>query len=120
MNSQVVFGASDLASVVDKTRALAGLAGVEMETESNNTGDSLRLNMDFDEPVCMLPDQYEWVASPADGVARVPLERVSAESGEYGQYPEGSWIRSPHLSEHFPRVEEETLILVKVGHLPQA
>ncbi len=36
---------------------------------------------------------------------------------EFGRYPAGSWIRSPHLSEHFPRVEEETLILVKVGHL---
>ena len=36
---------------------------------------------------------------------------------EFGQYPAGSWIRSPHLSEHFPRVEEETLIMVKVGHL---
>jgi len=38
---------------------------------------------------------------------------------EYGNYPAGSWVRSPHLSEHSPRVEEETLILVKVGHLPQ-
>ena len=36
---------------------------------------------------------------------------------EFGEYPAGSWIRSPHLSKHFPRVEEETLILVKVGHL---
>ena len=36
---------------------------------------------------------------------------------EYGEYPKGSWIRSPHMSKHFPRVEEETLILVKVGHL---
>lgn len=36
---------------------------------------------------------------------------------EYGEYPQGSWIRSPHMSKHFPRVEEETLILVKVGHL---
>jgi len=36
---------------------------------------------------------------------------------EYGEYPKGSWIRSSHLSRHFPRVEEETLILVKVGHL---
>ena len=36
---------------------------------------------------------------------------------EHGEYPEGSWIRSPHMSKHFPRVEEETLILVKVGHL---
>jgi len=37
---------------------------------------------------------------------------------EYGEYPAGSWLRSPHMSKHFPKVEEETLILVKVGHLP--
>lgn len=36
---------------------------------------------------------------------------------EHGEYPEKSWLRSPHMSEHFPRVEEETLIWVKVGHL---
>lgn len=36
---------------------------------------------------------------------------------EYGTYPAGSWIRSPHMSKHFPRVETETLIFVKVGHL---
>ncbi len=36
---------------------------------------------------------------------------------EYGRYPAGSWIRSPHLSQHNPFVEEETLIYVKVGHL---
>ncbi len=36
---------------------------------------------------------------------------------EHGEYPVGSWIRSPHMSQHFPRVEKETLILVKVGHL---
>ncbi len=36
---------------------------------------------------------------------------------EYGRYPKGTWIRSPHLSEHNPYVEEETIILVKVGHL---
>lgn len=36
---------------------------------------------------------------------------------EFGEYPMRSWIRSPHMSKHFPRVEEETLILVKVGHL---
>jgi anti-sigma factor ChrR (cupin superfamily) len=37
---------------------------------------------------------------------------------EHGEHKEGSWLRSPHLSEHFPYVDEETLILVKVGHLP--
>ena len=36
---------------------------------------------------------------------------------EHGRYPEGSWIRSPHMSKHNPYVEEDTLILVKVGHL---
>ncbi|MBN4052993.1 cupin domain-containing protein [Gammaproteobacteria bacterium AH-315-K14] len=36
---------------------------------------------------------------------------------EFGEYPALSWIRSPHMSQHFPRVEEQTLILVKVGHL---
>ena len=36
---------------------------------------------------------------------------------EYGEYPTGTWIRSPHMSQHFPRVEEETLIYVKVGYL---
>lgn len=38
---------------------------------------------------------------------------------EYGEYPAGSWVRSPHLSQHHPRVDVETLILVKVGHLNQ-
>ena len=36
---------------------------------------------------------------------------------EHGSYPKGTWIRSPHLSQHFPFVDEETVILVKVGHL---
>ena len=38
---------------------------------------------------------------------------------EQGRYPRGTWMRSPHLSRHHPFVEEETLILVKTGHLPQ-
>lgn len=37
---------------------------------------------------------------------------------EYGRYPAGTWIRSPHLSRHHPRVEVDTLIWVKIGHLP--
>jgi len=36
---------------------------------------------------------------------------------EFGEYPEGTWLRNPHMSEHFPHVEDETLIYVKVGHL---
>jgi len=37
---------------------------------------------------------------------------------EFGLYPTHTWIRSPHMSEHNPFVEEETIILVKTGHLP--
>lgn len=36
---------------------------------------------------------------------------------EHGHYPAGTWLRSPHLSEHHPYVEQETVIFVKVGHL---
>lgn len=36
---------------------------------------------------------------------------------EHGKYPKWCWISSPHLSNHFPYVEEETIILVKTGHM---
>lgn len=36
---------------------------------------------------------------------------------DYGRYPAGTWIRSPHMSRHHPYVEQETLIWVKTGHL---
>jgi anti-sigma factor ChrR (cupin superfamily) len=49
-------------------------------------------------------------------------EEIYVISGEFiderRRYPAGTWIRSPHLSEHHPYVEEDTLIWVKVGHLP--
>jgi len=38
-------------------------------------------------------------------------------SDEHGHYPAGSWLRSPHLSQHQPFSEEGCLILVKTGHL---
>ena len=39
---------------------------------------------------------------------------------EHGEYPAGSWIRSPHLSEHTPFTKAEgALIYVKVGHLSE-
>jgi anti-sigma factor ChrR (cupin superfamily) len=50
-------------------------------------------------------------------------EEIYVISGEFidehGRYPAGSWIRSPHMSQHHPYVEQETLIWVKVGHLNQ-
>ena len=49
-------------------------------------------------------------------------EEIFVLSGEFadehGRYPKGSWLRSLHMSEHFPFVEQETIILVKIGHLP--
>ena len=36
---------------------------------------------------------------------------------EYGDYPAGSWIRSPHLSEHRSQSDKGCLIYVKTGHL---
>lgn len=38
-------------------------------------------------------------------------------SDEHGDYPQGSWLRSPHLSQHQPFSQEGCLILVKTGHL---
>ncbi|WEN14256.1 cupin domain-containing protein [Rhodanobacter sp. AS-Z3] len=36
---------------------------------------------------------------------------------EHGRYPTGSWLRSPHLSQHQPFSREGCTILVKTGHL---
>jgi anti-sigma factor ChrR (cupin superfamily) len=36
---------------------------------------------------------------------------------EFGRYPTGTWVRSPHNSKHQPFSNEGCLILVKVGHL---
>ena len=37
---------------------------------------------------------------------------------EHGEYPAGTWIRSPHQSEHTPFTKSDgALIYVKVGHL---
>ncbi|WP_077338597.1 cupin domain-containing protein [Pseudocolwellia agarivorans] len=38
---------------------------------------------------------------------------------EYGSYPKGTWIRSPHLSTHTPFTKDDgAIIYVKTGHLP--
>ena len=39
---------------------------------------------------------------------------------EFGRYPAGTWIRSPHLSAHQPFSDEGCTIFVKTGHLPIA
>jgi len=38
---------------------------------------------------------------------------------EHGDYPKGSWLRNPHMSEHTPFSDEGCLIYVKTGHLPE-
>jgi anti-sigma factor ChrR (cupin superfamily) len=39
---------------------------------------------------------------------------------EHGDYPAGSWLRSPHLSVHAPfTAAEGATLFVKVGHLPR-
>jgi len=38
-------------------------------------------------------------------------------SDEHGDHPAGTWLRSPHLSQHQPFSRPGCLILVKVGHL---
>lgn len=49
-------------------------------------------------------------------------EEIFVLSGEFrdehGRYPAGTWMRSPHMSQHHPFVDEETVIWVKTGHLP--
>ncbi|MGY6554919.1 MAG: cupin domain-containing protein [Wenzhouxiangella sp.] len=48
-------------------------------------------------------------------------EEIFVLSGEFidehGRYPAGTWIRSPHGSQHHPWVEQETVIWVKTGHI---
>lgn len=39
---------------------------------------------------------------------------------EHGEYPAGTWLRSPHMSRHTPFSDAGCLIYVKTGHLPQA
>ncbi|MES2295558.1 MAG: cupin domain-containing protein [Pseudomonadota bacterium] len=39
---------------------------------------------------------------------------------EYGSYPVGTWLRSPHMSRHHPFSTQGCTIYVKTGHLPIA
>ncbi|APW46784.1 cupin domain-containing protein [Rhodoferax antarcticus] len=41
-------------------------------------------------------------------------------SDEHGHYPAGSWLRSPHMSQHQPFSVEGCLIMVTTGHLLRA
>lgn len=41
-------------------------------------------------------------------------------SDELGDYPAGTWLRNPHLSQHAPWSRDGCLIYVKTGHLAPA
>ena len=99
------------------------------------------------EPVCIDTGNFEWLEGEGkcqimplhdfenENVALVKCpentkilphqhfggEEVYVLSGtlmdEYGSYTEGTWIRSPHNSEHCPYVEDETIFWIKTGHL---
>ena len=115
---------------------------------TENTDNPWLLNMDFDQPVCLLPDKQQWINSPADGVSRVHLEREAEESGhttsfvrfapgsffprhshplgeeilvldgvfsdENGDYPAGSYLRNPPGSSHQPFTREGCTLFVKL------
>jgi len=115
---------------------------------SNKTNKPFSLNMDFNQFVCLRPDDQEWVTSPADGVSRVHFERVAEESGhvtsfvkfepgsyfpahthpkgeeifvlegvfsdENGDYPAGTYIRNPPGSFHKPFTKEGCKLFVKL------
>lgn len=43
---------------------------------------------------------------------------ISGEfNDEHGSYPAGTWLRNPHIGKYNMFVKEETVILLKVGHL---
>ncbi|PZO08191.1 MAG: cupin [Lysobacteraceae bacterium] len=50
-------------------------------------------------------------------------EEILVLSGQFeddhGVYPAGSWLRSPHGSQHAPRAPQGARILVKTGHLDE-
>ena len=52
----------------------------------------------------------------AGGEEILVLEGVFSD--ERGDYPAGTWLRSPHMSRHTPYSETGCLIWVKTGHLP--
>ena len=106
------------------------------------------LNMDFSQTAVSRPQTQQWVASPADGVSRMHLEREAEESGrttsivefspgssfpghthslgeeyyvlegtfsdEFGDYPTGTYVRNPPGSSHSPFTKQGCKLFVKL------
>ena len=62
------------------------------------------------------PETYFQAHRHYGGEEILVLEGIFAD--EHGEYPAGTWMRSPHWSAHQPFSKEGCLILVKTGHLP--
>jgi anti-sigma factor ChrR (cupin superfamily) len=111
-------------------------------------GTVMKLRADFSKRVVVRPDDYDWVASPANGVDRMMLDRVGNEvarattivrfapnsyfdahthdggeeflvldgvfSDETGDYPAGSYVRNPIGTSHKPHTVQGCTILVKL------
>jgi anti-sigma factor ChrR (cupin superfamily) len=80
--------------------------------------DVLPLHSAVNESVALV----RWAPGTRFGTHRhVGGEEIFVLSGtfqdEHGDYPAGSWIRSPDKSEHTPFSEDGCLIYVKTGHL---
>lgn len=119
-----------------------------MRTDRSSSENPFLLNMDMSRVACVLGNAQHWVTSPADGVSRVPLERVAEESGhttsfvkfapgasfprhdhpqgeeiyvmegvfsdEFGDYPAGTYLRNPPGSSHTPFTHEGCTLFVKL------
>ena len=58
----------------------------------------MQINADFSRPVILTPHQYQWIASPQDGVERIMLDRIGAEQARATsivRYAPGSFF-PPH------------------------
>lgn len=109
----------------------------------------MHLNADFTQRIVIRPDDYNWTASPANGVERMMLDRIGDEvarattivrfapnsqfdahshgggeeylvldgvfSDEHGDYGKGTYVRNPIGTAHQPHIGPEgATILVKL------
>ena len=129
LNSQVV---SVSGRIVDAETGIgvpgASIISGDVGTSSNEegyfsldllTGSDITVSRIGYEPVTVIASVEMTIELMA---ATFPGEEIFVLSGEFcdehGRYPAGTWIRSPHLSQHHPFVDKETIIWVKTGHLP--
>lgn len=114
----------------------------------------MKLRSDFSKREVVRPEDYDWVASPANGVKRMMLDRIGDEvarattivrfapnsyfeehshgggeeflvlegvfSDETGDYPAGSYVRNPIGTSHKPHTVEGCTILVKLHQFDES